>query len=282
MAVETIAETLIGTGRPFVFASGVAGLAPGRPSNEADPATAIGPNSPRGGAEHRAFGFIDQGVRAISARFSPTVHGMRDHGFIAYIADVARRTGTSAYVGDGGNAWAAVHVGDAARLVRLGLERAPAGARLHAVGEDAVPTRKIAEAIGARLGLPTSSVPPEDALNHFGFIGQFFGMDLSSSSAFTQAVYDWKPTGPTLLEDIAAGSVRRCLTGHRAVPSGDEGSHHCDRRRRRLDPTIEHDPSTHTPDDAPPASSRSRTGVTSRIPTATARARTSRTTLKLT
>ena len=206
VAVETIAETLIGTGRPFVFASGVAGLAPGRPSNEADPATAIGPNSPRGGAEHRAFGFIDQGVRAISARFSPIVHGMRDHGFIAYIADVARRTGTSAYVGDGGNSWAAVHVGDAARLVRLGLERAPAGARLHAVGEDAVPTRKIAEAIGARLGLPTSSVPPEDALNHFGFIGQFFGMDLSSSSAFTQAVYDWKPTGRTLLEDIAQGA----------------------------------------------------------------------------
>ena len=190
----------------FVFASGVAGLTPGRPSNEADPATAIGPNSPRGGAEHRAFGFIDQGVRAISARFSPTVHGMRDHGFIAYIADVARRTGSSAYVGDGGNAWAAVHVGDAARLVRLGLERAPAGARLHAVGEDAVPTRKIAEAIGARLGLPTSSVRPEDALNHFGFIGQFFGMDLSSSSAFTQAVYDWKPTGRTLLEDIAQGA----------------------------------------------------------------------------
>jgi hypothetical protein len=90
--------------------------------------------------------------------------------------------------------------------VRLGLEQAPAGARLHAVAEDAVPTRVIAEAIGARLGLPITSVAPVDAVDHFGFIGQFFGRDMSSSSRLTQTTYGWQPMGPTLVEDIAAGA----------------------------------------------------------------------------
>jgi nucleoside-diphosphate-sugar epimerase len=160
----------------------------------------------RGGSENRAFDFIDQGVRAIAVRFAPTVHGMRDHGFIANLAEVARRTGVAAYVGDGSTGWAAVHRTDAARLVRLGLEQAPAGARLHAVAEDAVPTRVIAEAIGARFGLPVTSVAPEDAVDHFGFIGQFFGRAMSSSSSLTRATYAWEPTGPTLVEDIAAGA----------------------------------------------------------------------------
>jgi nucleoside-diphosphate-sugar epimerase len=198
-AVETIAETLIGTKRPFVLASGVLAA-------ETEPSPFVGPDSMRGGSENRAFDFIDHGVRAIAVRFAPTVHGMRDHGFIANLTEVARRTGVAAYVGDGSSAWAAVHRTDAARLVRLGLEQAPAGARLHAVAEDAVPTRVIAEAIGARLGLPVTSVAPEDAVDHFGFIGQFFGRDISSSSALTRATYGWEPTGPTLVEDIAAGA----------------------------------------------------------------------------
>jgi nucleoside-diphosphate-sugar epimerase len=198
-AVETIAEALVGTDRRFVVASGVLAA-------EGEPSPFVGPDSPRGGSENRAFDFIDQGVWAIAARFAPTVHGMRDHGFIAIITEAARRTGVSAYVGDGSNAWAAVHRNDAARLVRAGLERAPAGARLHAVAEGAVPTRVIAEAIGARLGLPLSSVAPEKAVDHFGFIGQFFGRDMSSSSELTREAYDWEPTGPTLIEDIAAGA----------------------------------------------------------------------------
>jgi nucleoside-diphosphate-sugar epimerase len=198
-AVEAIAESLVGTNRPFVLASGLA-------AGETERSPFTGPDSLRGGSENRAFDFIDQGVRAIAARFAPTVHGMRDHGFIAAITDAARRTGVSAYVGDGSNAWSAVHRSDAARLVRLGLERAPAGARLHAVAEDAVPTRLIAEAIGTRFGLPTTSVAPSDAVDHFGFIGQFFGRQISSSSALTRTTYGWEPTGPTLLEDIAAGA----------------------------------------------------------------------------
>jgi nucleoside-diphosphate-sugar epimerase len=198
-AVETIAETLIGTDRPFVFASGVS-------APETAPSPFVGPDSMRGGSENRAFDFIDKGVRAMAVRFAPTVHGMCDHGFIAHITEVARRSGVSAYVGDGSNAWAAVHRSDAARLVRLGLEQAPAGARLHAVAEDAVATRVVAEAIGARLGLPVTSVAPEQAVDHFGFVGQFFGRNMSSSSRLTRARYGWEPIGPTLVEDIAAGA----------------------------------------------------------------------------
>ena len=145
-------------------------------------------------------------MHAIAARFAPTVHGWHDHGFIASITQAAVRSGVSGYVGDGSSAWAAVHRSDAARLVRLGLEEAPAGARLHAVAEDAVSTRVIAEAIGARLGLPVTPIPPDEAVDHFGFIGRFFGMDMSSSSTHTRARYGWEPTGPTLVEDIAAGA----------------------------------------------------------------------------
>lgn len=198
-AVETIAEALVGSDRPFVVASGVLAA-------ETEPSPFVGPDSLRGGSENRAFDYVEDGVRAIAARFAPTVHGMHDHGFIAAITEVARRRGVSAYVGDGSHAWAAVHRSDAARLVRLGLEQAPAGARLHAVAEEAVPTRVIAEAIGARLHLPVTSIAPDGAVDHFGFIGTFFGRDMSSSSRLTRAAYGWQPTGPTLVEDIAGGA----------------------------------------------------------------------------
>ena len=205
-AVEAIAETLVDTERPFVLASGVAGLAKGRPSTEEDPSPFHGPDAPRGGSENLALEYVGRGVRAVSARFAPTVHGVRDHGFIAYIVGVAREKGVSAYVGDGTHRWAAVHRPDAARLVRIGLEQAPAGTRLHAVAEEGVPTKAIAEAIGRGLGLPVTSVAPEDAIEHFGFIGAFFGMDMSASSARTRARFGWEPTGPTLIEDIEAGA----------------------------------------------------------------------------
>jgi nucleoside-diphosphate-sugar epimerase len=205
-AVEAIAETLVDTGRPFVLASGVAGLATGRPSTEEDPSQFHGPDAPRGGSENLALEYVGRGVRSVSARFPPTVHGVRDHGFIAYIVGVAREKGVSAYVGDGTHRWAAVHRSDAARLVRIGLEQAPAGTRLHAVAEEGVPTKVIAEAIGRGLGLPVTSVAPEDAVEHFGFIGTFFAMDLASSSERTRARFGWEPTGPTLVEDIEAGA----------------------------------------------------------------------------
>lgn len=205
-AVDTIASTLVGSDRPFLLASGVAGLAPGRPSTEEDPAPFSGPEAPRGGTENLALDYLDRGVKSISLRFAPTVHGIGDHGFIALIVAAARATGVSGFVGDGTNGWAAVHRSDAATMIRLGLEQAPAGSRLHAVGETSVSAKDIAGAIGLGLGLPVESIDPADAVTHFGFIGGFFAMDLSSTSTITQHLLGWTPTGRTLLDDIAAGA----------------------------------------------------------------------------
>jgi nucleoside-diphosphate-sugar epimerase len=134
------------------------------------------------------------------------VHGVGDPGFLASITAAARRHGVSAYLGDGDAAWSAVHRPAAARLVRLAVEGAPAGSRLHAVAEETVTTREIAEAIGRAFDLPVVSVAPEDAVEHFGFIGRFFGLDMSASSAHTRELLGWTPSGPTLVEDIEAGA----------------------------------------------------------------------------
>ena len=205
-AVGTIGDVLAGSDRPFLLASGIAGLTPGRTVTERDRSPFVGPDSPRGGAENLALDYAEKGVRSISLRFAPTVHGDGDHGFVAILVAAARAQGRSCYVGDGTTGWAAVHCSDAARLVRLGLDQAPpAGSLLHGVAESSVPSRAIAEAIGRGLDLPVASVASEDAVEHFGFLGTFFGMDLSASSTLTQELLGWTPTGPTLLEDLEAG-----------------------------------------------------------------------------
>ncbi len=205
-AVQTIGDALVGTNRPFLPASGVAGLTPGRPAREDDVSPSYGPESPRGGSENLALEFVDRGVHTVSLRFAPTVHGAGDHGFIAAIAAVAREKGVSGYPGTGTNRWAAVHRSDAARLVALGLAKAPAGARLHAVAEDGIPTRDIAEAIGRAFGLPVTSIAPDDVQGHFGWIGTFFGMDLAATSTMTRELLGWAPAGPTLIGDLDAGA----------------------------------------------------------------------------
>jgi nucleoside-diphosphate-sugar epimerase len=205
-SVQAICDTLAGTGRPFLLASGVAGLTPGRPASENDPSPFHGPESPRGGSENLALGFTDRGVHTVSLRFAPTVHGTRDHGFIAAIAAVAREKGVSGYPGDGANRWSAVHVSDAARLVALGLAKAPAGSRLHAVAEEGISTRDIADAIGRAFGLPVTSIAPGDVPGHFGWIGTFFGMDLAATSTVTRELLGWTPAGPALIEDLDAGA----------------------------------------------------------------------------
>jgi nucleoside-diphosphate-sugar epimerase len=205
-AVQTIGDALVNTDRPFLFASGVAGLARGRAVTEEDASPFHGPESPRGGSENLAFEYVDRGVRSVSLRFAPTVHGTGDHGFIAAIAAIAREKGVAGYPGDGSNRWAAVHRFDAARLVALGLEKAPAGARLHAVAEEGIPSREIAEAIGRAFDLPVASIAPEDVESHFGWIGTFFSMDLSATSTATRRLLDWTPTGPNLIEDLDAGA----------------------------------------------------------------------------
>jgi nucleoside-diphosphate-sugar epimerase len=205
-AVETIGNALTGTGRPFLLASGVAALAQGRPASEADASPFHGPGSPRGGSENLALDFVEHGVHAVSLRFAPTVHGTGDHGFIAVLAEIARRKGVSGYPGDGTNRWAAVHRLDAGRLVALGLAKAPAGARLHAVAEVGVPTREIAEAIGRAFDLPVTSIAADDVQDHFGWIGTFFAMELAATSTATRELLGWAPTGPTLIADLDAGA----------------------------------------------------------------------------
>ncbi|MFC4942945.1 SDR family oxidoreductase [Pseudonocardia sp. GCM10023141] len=205
-AVAAIGETLEGSGRAFLLASGVGGFGGGRPLREDDAAPFHGIDSPRGGSENLALSYAARGVHVISLRFAPTVHGTGDHGFVAHLAGIAREKGVAGYIDDGANRWPAVHRTDAARMVRLGLEAAPAGSRLHAIGEEGVATRRIAEAIGRVVGVPAASVPAADAPAHFGWIGGFFGMDIPASSAWTQELLGWTPTGPTLIEDLDGGA----------------------------------------------------------------------------
>jgi nucleoside-diphosphate-sugar epimerase len=205
-AVEAIGEVLSGSGRPFLLASGVASRGLGDVLTENDKSPFSGPDSPRGGSENLALEYVDRDVRTVSLRFAPTVHGVGDHGFIAVLVGIAREKGVAGYPGDGTNRWPAVHRSDAAQVVRLGLEKAPAGSLLHAVGEEGVSTRQIAEAIGRGLNLPVTSIAPDDLAGHFGWIGGFFGMNIPASSTLTQELLGWTPSGPTLIEDLDAGA----------------------------------------------------------------------------
>lgn len=213
-AVKVMCDTLAGSGRPFALASGAGGIVDGRIHDEDDASPFHGIDSPRGGSENLALEYVAKGVRVSALRYPPTVHGtIDDHGvtrawggFIPMVIQAAREKGVSGYPGDGTTHWSAVHVDDAARANVLALEKAPAGFRAHIVADEAVTTKVIAEAVGASLKLPVKSIPAADVDAHFGFIGFFFAMDRSASSAKTRRVLDWTPTHPSLLEDIASGS----------------------------------------------------------------------------
>jgi nucleoside-diphosphate-sugar epimerase len=200
-AIEAIGETLAGTDRPLVVASGMAALTPGRLATEED---AVNPNFPRV-SEQTALPLATRGVRVSVLRLPPSVHGEGDHGFVAQLISTARAKGISAYPGDGSNRWPAAHRLDAAQLFRLAMENAPTGARLHAVGDEGIPVRDIAEVIGRHLGLPVNSVAVEQAFDHFGFIGGIFAMDMGASSALTQSQLDWHPSQPGLIADLEEG-----------------------------------------------------------------------------
>jgi len=203
LAVEAMAEALVGTERPIVITSGTAGLSPGQLATEETVPTsdAIG----RHAVEEAAVSFASRGVRPAVVRFPPTVHGRGDHGFIARLIDIARDKGVSGYPGDGSNRWPAVHRLDAAHLFRLAVESAPAGARLHGVGEEGIPVREIADVIGRGLRLPVASIPREEVAGHFGFLGAFFSLDCPASSALTQQLLGWHPAQPGLIADLEQG-----------------------------------------------------------------------------
>ena len=206
-AIDALGAALEGTGGPLFIASGVLGLSNGRPATEQDvPDPSV---HPRVGNAAAALALADRGVRAGVIRFAPTVHGEGDHGFISTLVGIARERGLSAYVGDGANRWPAVHRLDAARLVRLAVDEAPAGSVLHAVAEQGVPARVIAEAIGRGLDLPVGPLAPEDAAEHFGWIGAFFAADAPTANDRTRELLGWEPVAPSLVEDLEAGHYFR-------------------------------------------------------------------------
>jgi nucleoside-diphosphate-sugar epimerase len=202
-AIEAIGSVLEGTDRPLVIASGVPLLGTGRVGTERDRPD---PSShPRNAGAQAALALAGRGVRSSVVRFAPTVHGAGDHGFVATLVGIARDKGVSAYIGDGVNRWPAVHRLDAVALVRLAVERAPAGSVLHAVAEQGVPTREIAEAIGQGLDVPVGSVPAELASEHFGWLARFFGVDCPTSNDLTRELLGWEPTQHGLLADLKQG-----------------------------------------------------------------------------
>jgi nucleoside-diphosphate-sugar epimerase len=221
-AVETIGETLAGSERPFVIASGTLGIAPGRVATEQDghgsnPAVAAWGSGPqtRWGTAELVLSLGSRGVRSSIVRLAPTNHGEGDNGFVATLVGIAREKGVSGYVGDGTNRWTAVHRLDSARLFRLALEQAPAGSTLHGVAEEGVPIRDIAEVIGRHLGVPVASISPDDAGEHFSWLAGFLAADSPASSALTRELLGWEPTQPGLIADLDQGHYFR-----QAPPAG--------------------------------------------------------------
>ena len=201
--VGALTEALAGSGKPLVVTSGMTAGVQDRAATEADPAQTAGLLAVRGRPEAAALAAAERGVRSMVVRLPPSVHDVAAQGLVSMLIAQARQTGVSAYVGEGANRWSAVHRRDAARLFRLGLERGHPGERLHAVGEEGVGLRAIAEAIGARLGLPVHGLAPEAAGDHFGWLAGVVGNETLASSAITQQSVGWRPTGPGLLEGLA-------------------------------------------------------------------------------
>ena len=211
-AVEVFGDALAGSDRPLVIASGTLGVAPGqlateRDGHEPDPALAAMGGGPRTrwGTAELALSFADRGIRSSIVRLPPTNHGDGDNGFMAAIVGIARDKGVSGYIGDGANRWPAVHRLDSARLFRLAVEKAPAGSTLHAVADEGVPIRDVADVIGRHLSVPVVAVSPDDAAGHFTWLAGFLGLDSPASSALTRELMGWQPTQPGLIDDLDKG-----------------------------------------------------------------------------
>jgi nucleoside-diphosphate-sugar epimerase len=209
IAIETLGTSLGGDDPAMVIATGFAGLSFGRPTTETDVATRDGHAGPRVAGTEAALALVEHGVRSSIVRLSPTVHGEGDGGFVATYAEIARDQGVVGYVDDGSNQWPAVHRSDAARLFRLAAEKAPTGSVLHAVAEQGVPIRELAETLAERMDLPTRSVPADAAGEHFGWLAGFIAMNMPASSDITRDLLGWTPEGSTLLSDVKAGHYDR-------------------------------------------------------------------------
>jgi len=197
-AIEALGSVLAGSDRLLIVTAGTAGLAaPGRLATEDDD---VPPDFPFPRVSEQTARAL-KGVRAAVVRL-PQVHDTVRQGLLTYAVAVAREKGVSAYVGEGRNRWAAAHISDVARLYRLALEKNEAGAKYHAVAEEGIPMRDIAEAIGRALKVPVASLSAEEAPAHFGWLAAFAGHDLVASSEKTRKVLGWNPTGPGLIADL--------------------------------------------------------------------------------
>jgi nucleoside-diphosphate-sugar epimerase len=214
-AVETFGDALAGSGRPLVIASGTLGLKPGRVATEQDGHTAGEFTQLAGGPRTRwetgelALSLAARGVRSSIVRLPPTNHGDGDRGFLAALVATARSKGFAGYLGDGANRWPAVHRLDSAHLFRLAVESAPAGSTLHAVADEGVAIRDIAEIIGRHLNVPVASIAPQDAVGHFSWLAGFIGLDSPASSTLTRELLGWRPAQPRLIEDLGKGHYFR-------------------------------------------------------------------------
>jgi len=197
LAMSTLGEALIDTGKPLVVVSGTPWI-PSRPSVESDPLPAEGPAAGRALSVEAALALSSRGVRSSAVRMPRTVHEEGQGGFAGLLTDAARTAGVVGYPGDGTQRWPAVHVCDAAALFRLALEKAPGGSAWHAVADEGDAVADIAAVIGRRLGLPVAQVPDDT----FGPFGVIFATDQPSSSARTRAALGWTPQHPSLLADL--------------------------------------------------------------------------------
>lgn len=209
-AIRALGSALRGSQRSMIVASGTAVLSSSdRPSTEDDESSLTAAQMPRVATEEAVNALAGAGVRVARLRLAPSVHGAGDtNGLVPMFVAHAKASGVAAYLGDGQNVWSAVHVRDAARLARLAIGRLADSKwlphkphTLHAVGEESIPFRAIAEAISKQLGVPVASKPPE----HFGHLAPLTGLDCAASSALTQSRFDWRPEHPGLLEDLASG-----------------------------------------------------------------------------
>ncbi|MFX1738509.1 SDR family oxidoreductase [Paraburkholderia sp. A1RI_3L] len=203
-AIAALGSVLTGSDRPLLITSGT-GVGIGEHGELAreDVFNTTHPN-PRIGSEIAGNTLLDAGVN-VSVMRLPQVHDTRKQGLISVLVAIAREKGAVAYVGEGRNRWPAGHLSDVVRLYRLAIEKAERGARYHAVGEEGVSSRDIAESLGRGLKLPVVSIAPEQAQAHFGWMAMFVGMDMPASSALTQARLGWQPTGPSLISDLDQG-----------------------------------------------------------------------------
>ena len=200
-AIEALGAALEGSKRPLLVTSGLGLLVRGRTATEDDMPPPPNPATYPRASEAAGDALLARGVNVSVVRL-PQVHNTVKQGLVSYSIAVARQKGVSAYLGDGLNRWAAAHVLDTARLYRLALEKAERGARYHAVAEEGVSARDIAEAIGRGLKIPTVSLTPEEAAGHFGWLGMFAGLDIVASSTQTQQRLGWRPIGPGLIADL--------------------------------------------------------------------------------